>query len=151
MSVGLRPVGELLDRQHQRLVPRHQHDEERDDPAARDADRLDHGHHDGEPDDDGQAAEVRDGVEAVGRERGRVRVAPVGGAVVDAAQLLVAAHEVGEHGEDEAAGDRDDEGDRQRQPRRDRRIQPGRDEPAEPPVPLDRLLDRDCGGVDGRR
>ena len=87
-----------------------------DDPDAPFPDRLDDGEHDAEGDDRVDASELRDGVQAVRRQRGCVTVPPLRDAVVDPGQLGVRAHQVGEHSEQRRRRRREQQRERQRRP-----------------------------------
>ena len=75
---------------------------------------LGHGQDDRQRYDHDRLAEVRDGVEAVRRERGGVPVAPIRHALVQLHEISAAAHQVGEYSEQYAAAHDHDQREGQR-------------------------------------
>src|ERR1041384_8317688 len=82
-----RPVGEVLDRQRQRLVASHHDGYERDDPATWHPDALDSDYDECEPCHERPGTEPRHDVEAVIRQRARVHITPLGDAGVELPKL----------------------------------------------------------------
>ena len=83
--------------------PANHDQQEGHDPHAPRTHGLRDGQDDRQRDDHDRLAEMRDGIEAVRRERGRVPVAPIRHALVQLHEISAAAHQVGQHSEEYAA------------------------------------------------